>query len=544
MYKNYFFLNRSVLELASLLRGFRIIEIYSQEKDTLIFRVKKGEEEKFLEICTGSSNPFIVVKDILHRAKKNTLNFFTKIIPAVINDILIAENERVILIMCDTASIYFLIRGNNSNIIAETPDSDFQVFRNCEVDILNNTKDELKNLVFINTFFEPDFSEAAEINFEVYLREKYLTVSKEIIREAKYRTGNFNDEQLKNEIVNILKEIEVNTPVVMINESTHEILLTVNSYKSFPYSAIKEFPTLNDAVINYLGRKYYYESLANKKRAIEKHLNREISKLTAKLDNLNIRLKTPSREEEYNKYANLLLININKLYKGLKIAEIEDIYSESELIKIKLDESVSPKENIDIYYRKAKSEKVNIEKSKILYQSLQSEFFKLKDTESKFVKAADLRDYELIMKELRMDTNKNKDNYKSEYNFNFKQYIIDKKYNVYVGKDSTNNDLLTTKFAKQNDFWFHARSVPGSHVVLRVENTKEAVPKSVLKAAASLAAYHSKAKTASTAPVTYTLKKYVYKKKGMDVGQVALTKEEVLLVKPEIPSNCEYVSGD
>ncbi len=130
---------------------------------------------------------------------------------------------------------------------------------------------------------------------------------------------------------------------------------------------------------------------------------------------------------------------------------------------------------------------------------------------------------------------------KDDIKLKFKRYIIDDKYNVYVGKDSKNNDLLTTRFAKQNDFWFHARSVSGSHVVLRVENTKEVIPKSVLKKVAALAAYHSKAKTAGVVPVAYTYKKYVIKKKGYPVGTVHLLREDVLLVKPEIPKNCEFV---
>ncbi|HEX2963553.1 MAG TPA: NFACT RNA binding domain-containing protein [Ignavibacteriales bacterium] len=134
-------------------------------------------------------------------------------------------------------------------------------------------------------------------------------------------------------------------------------------------------------------------------------------------------------------------------------------------------------------------------------------------------------------------------NYKPEEGSKFKHYIIENKYHVYVGKDSANNDLLTVKFAKQNDYWFHARAVPGSHVVLRVENSKEAIPKPVLKKAASLAAFHSKAKTSKLAPVSYTLKKYVTKRKGMEPGKVALLKEDVLLVPPEVPQDCEFVNS-
>jgi len=544
MYKNYFFLNRTVIELSEQLRGYKIVEIYSQEKDTLNFILRKGNDEKYLEICTGSSTPYLLLKDKMNRAKKNTLDFFSHILPTEIGGIVIAENERVILFVCENATISFFIRGNNSNIYAEKPYGVLTPFRSCEDEVLAGIKNEFSNILFINYYFEPDLQNASYDNLEVFLKEKYLTISKEIIREAKYRLQEFNDEGLKAEIIKIIDEINNNTPVVMLNEATHEMLLTVNSFQSFPYTQIKEFATLNDALNYYIGRKYYFESLASRKRLIDRHLKRELTKLTSKLESLKSRLNTPSREEEYNKFANLLLININRLRKGDKTIELEDIYNDSKIIIIKLDESLSPKANIDNYFRKSKSEKVNIEKSQTLYNSAYKEFAKLKECEVKFNSATKLDEYEQIMKELKMEPNKDKENKKNEYNFNFKQYIIDKKYNVYVGKDSTNNDLLTTKFAKQNDFWFHARSVPGSHVVLRVENTKEAVPKSVLKAAAALAAYHSKAKTASTAPVTYTLKKYVYKKKGMDVGQVALTKEEVLLVRPEIPSNCEYVTED
>jgi predicted ribosome quality control (RQC) complex YloA/Tae2 family protein len=76
-----------------------------------------------------------------------------------------------------------------------------------------------------------------------------------------------------------------------------------------------------------------------------------------------------------------------------------------------------------------------------------------------------------------------------------------------------------------------------------VENTKESIPKPILKKAASLAAFHSKAKTAGVVPVAYTFKKYVVKKKGDPVGTVHLLREDVLLVKPEIPIGCEYISS-
>ncbi|NMB80299.1 MAG: DUF814 domain-containing protein [Ignavibacteria bacterium] len=124
---------------------------------------------------------------------------------------------------------------------------------------------------------------------------------------------------------------------------------------------------------------------------------------------------------------------------------------------------------------------------------------------------------------------------------NYRQFIIENKYHLYVGKNSKNNDELKTRFAKQNDLWFHARSVSGSHVVLRIENTKEPVPKNIIKKAASVAAYYSKAKTSKLASVSYTFKKYVTKRKDLEPGQVILLREQVILVPPEIPDGCVAV---
>ena len=92
----------------------------------------------------------------------------------------------------------------------------------------------------------------------------------------------------------------------------------------------------------------------------------------------------------------------------------------------------------------------------------------------------DIKELRSIIKELKIKMPSDKKE-KDDISAKFKHYIIEGKYNVYVGKNSKNNDLLTTRFAKQNDYWFHARSVSGSHVVLRVENLKEAVPKNILK---------------------------------------------------------------
>ena len=222
---------------------------------------------------------------------------------------------------------------------------------------------------------------------------------------------------------------------------------------------------------------------------------------------------------------------------------IDDIYDIGK-IKIKLNPSLPPKKNLDYYFDKSKSEKTGFVKSQELLDKAIAEFEHLKRIENRTENLESLDEIKSIMKELKIKEafSPEDKNEKEDLKSKFKQYIIDSKYHVFVGKDSHNNDLLTTRFAKQNDYWFHARGSSGSHVVLRVENTKETIPKNILKKAAALAAYYSKAKTSGMVPVAYTFKKYVVKKKSDPVGTVHLLREDVLIVKPEIPDGCEFVT--
>lgn len=117
----------------------------------------------------------------------------------------------------------------------------------------------------------------------------------------------------------------------------------------------------------------------------------------------------------------------------------------------------------------------------------------------------------------------------------FRFFILDEQHCLYVGKNAANNDELTMKFAKQNDWWLHARGSAGSHAVLRgVEGDR--IPKSILETAAGITAYYSQARNASWVSVVYTQRKYVRKPKGANVGAVVLEREQTVMVKPSIPT--------
>lgn len=113
------------------------------------------------------------------------------------------------------------------------------------------------------------------------------------------------------------------------------------------------------------------------------------------------------------------------------------------------------------------------------------------------------------------------------------EYEIDG-WHIWAGKTARDNDKLSTKVARNEDWWFHLRGMPGSHVVLFVRDGSEP-PKDIVKRAAAVAAYHSKLRNAGTVAVTATRARFVSKPRGAKAGLVSIRKEVVFKVKPDVP---------
>lgn len=520
-----------------MIKNNRIVSCYSQEKDKIILSLKDNSE-KYLEFNVNPGMPFINLREKYSRAKKNTVDFFSGLINAKIINVLISSNDRVILLSTDKGNLYFAIRGKFTNVFYITGNKVFS-FKKEDEAYLEKIKSEFESSVFFDEFNHLDLYDIRDKSIED-IRKTYPIVGKEIATEVVSKKSNLPDAEV---LMDVLKSFEKGDPVIYENENTGEIKIGFSGLSLFNDFNKTFCSDLLSAFNIYLSKIYHKDEFNRKYKLVSSFLEKELNSLTNKLEKLRVVIDKGSNENELNKIANLILINLDKIKPGEKSIELEDIYGNGEIIKVELDPKLSPNQNAEKYFNKARSVKINYLKSKELFFDTENKFNRLINYKNQLSIKISIDSLNQIMKELKI---KDKEIIKpdDELKEKFKHYLIDNKFHVYVGKDSANNDLLTTKFAKQNDYWFHARSVSGSHVVLRVENKMESIPKSVLKKAASLAAYHSKAKTAGLSPVSFTLKKYVVKRKGMPTGQVALLKEDVLLVKPEIPPNCEYISSD
>jgi len=116
---------------------------------------------------------------------------------------------------------------------------------------------------------------------------------------------------------------------------------------------------------------------------------------------------------------------------------------------------------------------------------------------------------------------------------NISEYDLPGDWKVLTGKSDADNDFLSFKVANPNDYWFHVRGMPGSHVILRAKPGEDP-DRETLKRAAAIAAFHSKARKGGIVAVSCTMARYVTKPRGARPGTVRIRKEAVLKVRPRL----------
>lgn len=537
MIKNYFFLSRLSYELKKKIQGCTIIDSFTQQKDKL--EIVLFNEQKFiLEFCVNHTIPFIQINEFFNRRKRNSKTIFSQIVNLKFSDVFIAKNDRVLLFQIENEiSLFFTIRGKFTNIYLLAGD-DFYSFKKIPDEDLEKIKNEFLSLEFIPPLTQPEFSqEDYALSFDE-LKRKYPFLSKEIFSEE-LKEKKISLELLLREINNIFYD----DLYILNNLKNNELKIFTARSNSFTFERINKYNSAIETTKNFLILLDQNQRFINLFNLTSKHIDKELNYLKKKKENLQSRIRTGNNEAVYRKLGELLLINKSELKTGMNEITVQDIYSDNCPITIQLNTKLNPSQNIEYYFDKAKDEKLFFERINKILPEIERKITRLENAKNQLNTCESFNSLNSIMAEagIKMKTKINK---QKEPKIKLKQYVIENKYSVFVGRDNKSNDLLTLKFAKQNDFWFHARSVAGSHVVLRIDNKNDVVPKSILKKAASIAAFHSKAKNSSLIPVSYTFKKYVIKKKGMDVGQVALLKENTLLVKPEIPDDTILVEQD
>lgn len=309
-----------------------------------------------------------------------------------------------------------------------------------------------------------------------------------------------------------------------------------NNLESYAYKderKIKEYHTLRLTHLNFTESKYelmseaidnFYsvnksnDRLDQMKSSLIKKINSHKKSVNKKIKILNNNISKEDQAENSKKKADLLAANLYRIDKKSKEIELEDFYNNNNPIKISLNPMKTPWENIDEYYNRAKKIKAAIVYAKNdlpRQEILLSYLNQLEDFVNRSNSISDLEEIrdEMVDNKLIKKKGRNKKKSKPSRPFHYK---TENGADIYVGKNSKQNDYITLKVARKEDLWFHVKDSPGSHVILK---TDEIFDEDIRKAA-YLAALNSSLSSENKVDVDYTEKKNVNKAKGAKDGMV------------------------
>ena len=287
-------------------------------------------------------------------------------------------------------------------------------------------------------------------------------------------------------------------------------------FSAFPLTQYQDYTvaaytSISEVLELYYAKKNAYTRIRQKSADLRRIVTTALERNQKKLQLQLKQLSDTEKREKYRIYGELLQTYGYGVKEGSKFLVCENYYDDNKEIKIPLDETKSPLENAQKYFEKYNKLKRTYEALCALTEETQNEILHLESIQNALDIATSPDDLIDIKQELvdfgfikkgrgqKKNTGKSKPlHYRSSDGFD-----------IYVGKNNYQNDELTFKFATGNDWWFHAKNMPGSHVIVKSENRE--LPDRVFEEAASLAAYYSKGRGAEKVEIDYLQKKNVKK---------------------------------
>ena len=365
-------------------------------------------------------------------------------------------------------------------------------------------------------------------------------VCKEISQKLKFENTDFK--KSLRDLANVLKNGE-EIPYAILNGKKDLVDFTffkLNYLKN--NETLKKYESFSLMLDEFYSEKDRKDRIKSQNQSLIKNLNNSYFRLSKKLKLLKKELEQSRKKDTIKIKADLLNANIFKLKKGIEEIELTNFYSENqEKIRINLDPSKSPSENIQKYYKKYKKAKnaedaltEQISKAQREIDYLNSVLYELEslNSESELLEIKT----ELINSGYLKDHFKNKKNSRTNTKTSEKETFLKfeaNNFTILVGKNNLQNDKLTLKTARKTDIWFHVKDCPGSHTVILTNGKNPDFE--TLMLAAQIAAYFSKAKNSSQVPVDYTQIKNVKKPNGAKPGMVIYENYKTLFVTPKLP---------
>jgi predicted ribosome quality control (RQC) complex YloA/Tae2 family protein len=260
-------------------------------------------------------------------------------------------------------------------------------------------------------------------------------------------------------------------------------------------------------------------------------------------------LEKAESAESLRLQGELITANLWAIQKGQTEISVVNWYDpEGAELTIELDPALSPSENAQEYYRRYQKARAGLQMIQEQLAKSGAELAYLEQVEATLNQAESLPDLEEIRRELEAEGYLSAKTPKKGAASGKKEAKAPAPkqepaaapltiqstdgFEIWVGRNNRQNDMLTMRLAAQTDLWFHTKEIAGAHVILRVPPGAE-VPERAIHEAAALAAYHSKGRESSMVPVDYALRKHVRKPSGARPGMVIYDHNKTLWVTPD-----------
>ena len=335
-----------------------------------------------------------------------------------------------------------------------------------------------------------------------------------------------------------IKELTLRLTRAMEKEAEFRVLgdgnLCLIPEKLLPVENKKVFEKINSAIQHVYYKTSKERRLSAKIQSIKPKIDSYIRKSESAISQLEQADKGLERAETYEQYGHLLMANAHKkINPGSNTMTLPDLYNKQKPVEIPVKPTLSIAENAQHYYEKSSKAIRNVEESERRLTETRKTLKKLNSLKKSLEEIDKIYEFDDWLKanRTRLEELGILSDGGTQQKSPYRKSDIDG-YEVWIGKNAKSNDRLTTD-AHKEDVWMHARGVGGSHLVVRMNNQKQMPPRHVLLKAASLAAWNSKARGSSLAPVIITKRKYVTKPKGAPPGTVRVQKEDVEMVEPK-----------
>ena len=296
----------------------------------------------------------------------------------------------------------------------------------------------------------------------------------------------------------------------------------------------EHFPTVSSMLEQYYAERNTVTRIRQKSTDLRRIVQTALERNIKKYDLQANQLKDTEKREKYRIYGELINTYGYDVPQGSKSFQALNYYTGEE-ITIPLDPQIPVQENATKYFDKYGKLKRTFEAVTALLKETDEEIQHLRSIQTALDIALQEEDLTQIREEL-MESGyiRKRPSGSKRPKITSKpfHYISSDGFHMYVGKNNLQNDELTFQFAKGNDWWFHAKGAPGSHVIVKADSVE--LPDRTFEEAARLAAYYSSLRDSEKVEIDYVEKKQVKKPNGSKPGFVVYYTNYSMMIEPDI----------